>query len=227
MKSQIQWRKSIASGVIFSAIGFAVLWQTSKTTDTPAKNAFPLISCIEMDYIEQLNKQPGKLRAGSDVGGMGRFHYEITYPEPPPGVEPEKRLIHPNIAIPAFNGWLLGGNRGEFGGELVFQKEERGATPQIVNHENIEDIYKMPFGFIATVGLSHMGSDKGAVLLIEQARNHAVNATKLFALPGAPLSSWPLRSNDILVKTNSGYFVVTKGRQLKQVACKEGTEDGT
>ena len=85
----------------------------------------------------------------------------------------------------------------------------------------------MPFGFIAVSSANPHGDDKGAILLIKQDAEGSVSAETLFQLPSGPRSSWLLRSNDILVNTGAGSFVLTQSRELKQIACKAGTGNRT
>ena len=228
IESPIHWLRASALGVALASVGLFALWNTSRPNEDQqvAQNSLPIISCSAMGRLEQLDKQFGKLRASEEVGGMGRFQYEISYPPHPFDEQAEKQVVHPNTAMPAFGGWLLGADRGEFGGELVFQPDEPASSSQVVVFQNIEDIYRLPFGFIATSGLAHMSSDTGSVLFIEQSGD-SVTAKTLFVLPAAPSSSWPLKSNDVLINTSAGSFVVTNDRQLKPVSCQQGTEDGT
>lgn len=84
----------------------------------------------------------------------------------------------------AFNGELLGADRGEWGGELVFRGA--GGTVQAVLRRNVRGIVGMPSGVVVFTGLSHLGSSTGAIFRLEQRHDGAVVATPLHSLPGAP-----------------------------------------
>jgi hypothetical protein len=182
-------------------------------------------SCKRMSYGDELDIQPRRLYAGSDVGGMGMFKYRIVFPAPP-GYAQKGAEVHPNVATPAFDGWLLGGNRGEFGGELIYQAGYDGAVHKLLD-ENVEDLYKMPFGFVATTGLAHMGYDGGALYLITRTGKALPKASKISDLPAAPMTSWFLTSGDLLVNTSAGSVVLTADRKIRSIRCLPGTAGGT
>ena len=192
---------------------------------TSATPILGFASCVRMPYESELDIQPRRLYAGSDVGGMGMFKYQIVFPSPP-GYPKKGAEVHPNVATPAFDGWLLGANRGEFGGELMYQIGYEGAVHKLLD-ENVEDLYKLPFGFVATTGLAHMGYDGGALYLVTRTGKELPKASKLAELPAAPGTSWFLRSGNVLINTSSGSVILSKERELHAVRCLPGTAGGT
>lgn len=84
----------------------------------------------------------------------------------------------------AFGGELLGADRGEWGGELVFRDANGSVHPLL--KRNVRGIVRMPFGVIVFTGLSHMGRSTGAIFRIAKRNDGAVVATRLHALRGAP-----------------------------------------
>jgi hypothetical protein len=192
---------------------------------TSATRVLGFASCVRMPYGSELGIQPRRLYAASDVGGMGMFKYQIVFPSPP-GYPKRSAEVHPNVATPAFDGWLLGGNRGEFGGELMYQIGYEGAVHKLLD-ENVEDLYKLPFGFVVTTGLAHMGYDGGSLYLVTRTSKDLPRASKLAELPAAPQTSWFLRSGDILINTSAGSVILSKDRKLHPVRCLPGTSGGT
>jgi len=56
-------------------------------------------------------------------------------------------------SLSAFEGRLVGTDRGEFGGELVFRA--RDGSIQSVLKDNVQGIFKMPFGLVVFAGLDY------------------------------------------------------------------------
>ncbi len=132
-------------------------------------------------------------------------------PPPPPGVNPDWRPSPhpvevpqhtPDLALRVAGGWLLGANRGEWDGELIFAADD--GRRQGVLGRNVEDIYRLGPQVIALVGLAHMGSNEGVVYRLRQAGSGEWTAEPWLQLPGAPYSSWPVDTGEILVNTHGG-----------------------
>jgi len=84
----------------------------------------------------------------------------------------------------AFGGELLGADRGEWGGELVFR--DASGTVHPVLQRNVHGIVRMPFGVVVFTGLAHMGQSAGGIFRIEKRNDGAVAATRMHSLRGAP-----------------------------------------
>lgn len=82
----------------------------------------------------------------------------------------------------AFDGELLGADRGEWGGEMVFRDASGNVHP--VLKRNVDGIVQMPFGVVVFTGLSHLGHSTGAIFRIERLNDGAVVAKRLHALRG-------------------------------------------
>lgn len=108
----------------------------------------------------------------------------------------------PDLALRIDGGWLAGGNRGEWGGELVYVADN-GASAVILN-ENIEDIYKLGERYVAITGLSHLGSNNGMVYQLIYDDSGQWRAEKWVKLPGAPHSSWFVETGELLINTSGG-----------------------
>ena len=97
---------------------------------------------------------------------------------------PAPHVIKADYVLPAFGGKLLGTDRGEWTGELLFQ-DEAGGVERIL-HENIHGIVRNRVGIFVFTGLHHMGTNVGYIYAIALTSNNDVVATRLGRIPGAP-----------------------------------------
>jgi hypothetical protein len=115
--------------------------------------------------------------------------------------------VAPNYALSVYGGQLLGGDRGEWGGELVYRDKD-GAIHRLLE-DNVLGIVPMPFGVVVFTGLSHLGISNGAVYLVSIGKDQLPEATLLYKLQGAPTDIlWTV--NDDLV------FTVQPGLRTKR-----------
>lgn len=112
----------------------------------------------------------------------------------------------PQVALRVAAGWLLGANRGEWGGELVYAADD--GRKQRVLDGNIEDIYNLGGQVIALGGVAHMIINEGAVHRLRLSAAGEWSAEPWLQLPGAPESSWPVETGEILVNTYGGGTVL-------------------
>ncbi|WP_462152570.1 hypothetical protein [Pseudoalteromonas xiamenensis] len=195
----------------------------------PYKTNFkPSVTNEELDitikeFIELRNK------ALADVKPEHRFEiievieratgkYRKTYARKVYGEEREfvieQSTIQPPWIISLGNNILIGTDNGEFGGELL--RIDRENKIERLEHMNVEDIYKMPFGVVVTSGLAHMHSNNGKISLITP----DFKVETLYGLIGKPQSSWLLENGDLLINSYPrGSQVLTKSGQLKRVSC--------
>jgi hypothetical protein len=132
------------------------------------------------DYLgpEQLKKLAYEAKIASvGVGKDGRTP------------EPHITLIQqvPSLGIPVEGGYLVGSNRGEWGGELVFLDSEGKQT--ILLHDNVRGIYRMSSGIVAVTGVSHLGMGHGAVYKVSKGEDGTWRASQWKVLPDAPVTS--------------------------------------
>lgn len=148
-------------------------------------------------------------------------------PPPPPGAstdwrpspQPVEVPEHtPDLALRVAGGWLLGANRGEWGGELIFAADD--GHRQGVLGRNVEDIYRLGPHLIALVGLAHLGSNDGAAYRLQQGGDGQWSAKPWLQLPGAPMSSWPVETGEILVNTyGGGTILIAANGQMRMAPC--------
>lgn len=212
----VNLRRAVAlAGVLSLVIGVALV---ASLWEGPAPEP-KLISCNAMSYAERLNRDEIKHNASPNVGGMGMYHYEVTYPTPR-GSPPHTAVVHPTVALWTAYGRLLGSDRGEFGGELVLADEEHPeAQPRLLYQANIEDLFLMKYGVIATTGYFHMDQDFGSILLVTFSESGKPNVREIFKLPAGVFSSWVLRNGKLLVNTSAGSFAISSPTSIEQVRC--------
>lgn len=227
MQPNINFRRVAGTTIaLFMAIG-VYLWATSHPEKIEEIASIPenlMTSCEPMSEADAAKAQPLKIFAKAKNNPLEKFSYRYIVP-PPPGYKPISVTIPPDIAIQAFNGWLLGGNRGEWGGELTYFVTKTN-THRLVG-DNVENIYQMPFGFVAITGLAHGGLDDGSIFVVTQTESNIPIAKKLYSLPSAPVSSWLLESGDLLVNTRQGSVILKRSGVLKPFDCKFKEEIGT
>lgn len=101
-------------------------------------------------------------------------------PAPAPGTQ----VLTVDHSLPAFDGKLLGTDKGEWVGKLMYQ-DEAGKIHVLLN-ENVHGIIKNEAGIFAFTGLSHLGTNDGYLHVITQGPDRTVKTKLLGRLPGAP-----------------------------------------
>lgn len=137
----------------------------------------------------------------------------------------------PDHMLAAFDGQLLGGDRGEWGGELVFRDKD-AVIHRMLEH-NVRAIIRMPFGIAVFTGLAHMGMSKGAIYVVAQERGQLPRASLLHGLSGAPSDiKWTV-DNDLVftvqpdIRTKHDFFfprtpecyLLAKNGALRMFSC--------
>ena len=127
--------------------------------------------------------------------------------------------VSPQLGIRLVSGWLVGADRGEFGGELVFERDGRASA--IVLQQNVHGIHQMPDGrIVVATGSSHLLSNAGALYLVA-CDTERCRATRWKRLPGAPSDSWQTRSGELIVNTLGGSIVVSADGALRMADCHQ------
>ena len=93
----------------------------------------------------------------------------------------------------------------------------------MLGFSNVGDVYKMPFGYVAITGVSHLDISEGAIYSSSGANNSGqpFRFEILAELPAAPSSHWLLQSGDLLINMRGGSMLLTRDAGLKPVRCKE------
>ena len=142
-------------------------------------------------------------------------------------VTPENIIEHktsleqvPDLALRVDGGWLVGSNRGEWGGELVFIGDD-GAKVRVLS-ANIEDIYQLGDEIIATTGLAHLGSNSGMIFKLFYDKNSGWTAQEWIKLPGSPQSSWFVETRELLINVlRGGSILLSKDGTMRIAPCNE------
>jgi hypothetical protein len=116
---------------------------------------------------------------------------------------PRQEIILPDHVLPAFGGKLLGTDRGEWVGKLMFQ-DEAGNLKTILN-ENVHGIVENSAGIFVFTGLSHLTLNEGYIYIIDQGANEDVGAALLGRLPGAPHQVTQVRDGSTSFLVFSGF----------------------
>ena len=101
--------------------------------------------------------------------------------------EEKKTEQKPGAALKVKDGWLLGGNRGEWGGELVFV--DQGRHQSLLLDDNIHALARLGPHVAALGGLAHLSLNRGLVYQVVQDSQGKWSAHPWRVLPGAPRGS--------------------------------------
>jgi len=112
----------------------------------------------------------------------------------------------PDVALRVENGWLVGSDRGEWGGELVFVGDDGQRTN--VRQGNVDDLFDLGGKYIAITGLSHLTINYGRVYQVESSESGQWSCKLWRTLPGAPRSCGKLPSGEIFISTSGGGDII-------------------
>ncbi|MGY1459826.1 hypothetical protein ACW5F0_14475 [Luteimonas sp. A534] len=101
----------------------------------------------------------------------------------PPSVSPLS-VGDAEHSLRAFNGKLLGADRGEFTGYLAYQDQSGKVTALL--RENVHGIVENREGIFVLTGLAHLGTNDGYLYKVSAGSNGQIQASQLGYLPGAP-----------------------------------------
>lgn len=125
----------------------------------------------------------------------------------------------PSAALEVADGWLLGGNRGEWGGEIVFV-DRRGRQTKLVD-DNINGLTRLGTRIFAAGGLAHITGNRGMVYEVSRDTQGHWSAGPWRVLPGEPWSSAPQPDGSWLIDTNGGTVVLGPDGELRMATCIE------
>lgn len=154
-------------------------------------------------------------------GGPWRWnHRTVSMPpdvaEAAPAASDAPALESVSATLDVEGGWLIGTNRGEWGGELYFQRA--GSPPKKLLDENIVAIERVGDDIVAFGGLAHLGSNRGVVIAIER-KNGSYAAHARLPLPGAPRSVVRVDATTLLIVANRINVVLRRDWRLDDAEC--------
>jgi len=177
------------------------------------------------DAIESCASEAAFPKAPPDPGQLdsGRAR-ALVYDSEVVGFGPEGRVakpikVTPHVGVRLSDGWVLGDDRGEWGGELVSKQDARPAVKLL--EDNIQDLYRFPNGrIVAVAGLAHHSLNKGRVYEVR-----CTGAAHCFVrwwkqLPSAPRDSWLTTSGELLINTyRGGSIIVNQDGRMTMAPC--------
>ena len=98
------------------------------------------------------------------------------------------------------NGFLVGFDRGEFGGSLYWF-DDKGIENYKICNGNIKDIIVIEDRILVTEGLAHLGGDRGQILELKF-DNGKWTSEKYFKLKNVPYSTQLNSKNELIVLTS-------------------------
>jgi HEAT repeat protein len=153
-------------------------------------------------------------REGTEPNEQGII--EVTHENAVQHVEHIQQV--PELALRVPTGWLVGANRGEWGGELAYISGEGVST--VLYDGNIEDIFPLGEKLVATSGSAHLSMNQGVLLRIVEADSGQLSVVPWKRLPGAPTSSWLIEGEELLVNTYRGGSIIIDGNgNLRMAVC--------
>lgn len=128
--------------------------------------------------------------------------------------------VVPQVGVRVANGWLLGADRGEWGGELLLRPVAGPTVPLV--EDNIRAVFRFANKrIVAVAGLGHIIADSGRLYEVSCERTGSCSARWWRQLPGSPGEVWMLRSGELLVNTSQGSVVIDEDGRMAMAACHE------
>ena len=178
-------------------------------------------------YARTSAKQLQRLNYPSEIVGYGASDEaeqkaagaEIIRVTPDNLLEQRKPIKQvPDVALRVDGGWLVGSDRGEWGGELVFIGDD--GTRQRILDGNVEDIFRLGTRLVATTGLAHMSMNNGALVALGKGPDGRWMAETWRVLPGAPAVSFLVHPDGLMVETmGRGAIVVDADGGMRMANC--------
>jgi len=168
-------------------------------------NALPFekIDCLKPKYLH------------NDIV-LEDLHYTIVSKEYGKEEKGEEIRVVPTVALKWKDRWIVGSDRGEFGGELV-DIGPNGKKVKILS-DNIKGIYNLDVGIVVLAGLSHLVSSSGRMYIVSE-NDSKLTFRILFELDSVPVSSWTTNSGELIVNTSYGSTVLSKNGELRRINC--------
>jgi hypothetical protein len=120
------------------------------------------------------------------------------------------------------DGWLVGFDAGEFGGALWWFSVD-GSKRRKLAEDNVAGFADSSVGVLALVGLAHMGTDYGKVLLVHEGNGGNRQVESIADLGSAP-TAFAMESADSLIVATYDKIVrvLTSGEVEQIIAPKDG-----
>lgn len=146
-----------------------------------------------------------------------RNKWEDLRAKPPFEIKQSKRSNTTNISAPLAglvdvvnvqDGFLIGFNRGEWGGELYWFSKDGEKRYEISKHQIVKFIER-DNKIYAIAGLAHLGMSDGSIIEIEKKKRKWV-AKEFLELPAAPYAVQSDSKDNFVIITSPGLFSIDK-----------------
>jgi len=174
-----------------------------KVFPTPAEDS-DVMHCANVSQQVQVSLSDAGI---VEIVQLPRRAKAIPPPELPPGTTLQPGMAGYESLLKTQNGWLMGFDRGEFGGGLWFV-DANGIATQL-SKENVHGFVETPPGVMIFVGLAHMMLDSGQVLIARDPISADTKLHRLAPLDGAPNAFAKTSPDEALVVTTNGISRIT------------------
>lgn len=104
------------------------------------------------------------------------------------------------------DGWLVGFDKGEWGGSLIWV-DETGSHYEKIIRGNIKNLFEIDGAIYAVEGLAHLAHSQGQILQIKKIANQW-KAEQKIALPTAPFATTLTSQNEFLIVTSKSLLKI-------------------
>jgi hypothetical protein len=132
------------------------------------------------------------------------------------GVKEHEFEQTPTTGLRVKGGWLVGSNRGEFGGELAFISDT--GSKEILFSDNIHQIYNANNSLFVIAGLSHLLTSSGTIYKLSQTPA-GIQHKALHELDAEPNTSFLSSNGDIVINTSTKTLLLSPNGSLKEISC--------
>ena len=121
----------------------------------------------------------------------------------------------------ANDGWLLGKDRGEFGGELIWYAKD--GTFQHIAYCHPRTILQWQSRILLVEGFAHLGSISGIIWEIEMNKDGVYQMTRWETLPGSPRLTYIKPDGSLYVATSQGDLIIHADGTITEAPCMSDT----
>lgn len=118
----------------------------------------------------------------------------------------EKRTYQSGVTLEVPSGLLIGNNRGEWGGELMFQAKGGKNSLVKVKDGNIVQLFNYQGKVLSIEGIAHLSYNQGALYEIH-AEKQPISYTKIFHFEDAPVVLEIEKDRLIIISSKNLYVV--------------------
>ncbi len=154
------------------------------------------------EYEWRVATEPGGVVIRSDPS------HPMEQPSLPEGVEFQEGMIGLRSLLQTKDGWLIGGNAGEFGGGLWFKPNDSSRTEKLLN-ENVLGIIATGNGVLILTGIAHLSWNHGTVFYIPTDAHSSRDVRMLVNLGAAPTAFARESDASLIVVTTKSVLRLT------------------